>query len=193
MTLRSSWQSSLAQFNSHGCARAELNFRCQRSPQLPHVRPNGNTTSANSNSYGYDFENRRTSLNNGAATFVYDGDGNRVSKTVGSVTTNYLVDTNNQTGYTQVVEELQGGNVTKQFTFGNDLISQRIIGGSSSFYSYDGHGSVHQLTDPNAAITDMDDYDAFGIPLSHTGTTPNDYLYRGAVCESGVPVPELVI
>lgn len=77
---------------------------------------NGNTTSANSNSYGYDFENRLTSLNNGAATFVYDGDGNRVSKTVGSVTTNYLVDTNNHTGYAQVVEELQTGSVTKQFT-----------------------------------------------------------------------------
>jgi len=52
---------------------------------------NGNTTVANSNGYAYDFENRLTSLNNGAATFVYDGDGNRVGKTVGGVTTNYLL------------------------------------------------------------------------------------------------------
>ena len=140
---------------------------------------NGNTTAANSNSYGYDFENRLTSLNNGSVTYVYDGDGNRVSKTVSGVTTNYLVDTNNHTGYAQVVEELQSGSVTKQFTFGHDLISQRIIGGALSFYSYDGHGSVRQLTDSTSSVTDTYDYDAFGILIHRTGTTPNDYLYSG--------------
>jgi hypothetical protein len=36
---------------------------------------------------------------------VYDGDGNRVSKTVAGVTTTYLVDTQNPTGYAQVVRE----------------------------------------------------------------------------------------
>ena len=140
---------------------------------------NGNTTASNSNSYSYDFENHLTSLNNGAVTYVYDGDGNRVAKTVGGVTTNYLVDTNNHTGYAQVVEELQTGSVTKQFTFGHDLISQRIIGGPLSFYSYDGHGSVRQLTDATASITDTYTYDAFGILIDRTGTTPNDYLYAG--------------
>jgi RHS repeat-associated protein len=140
---------------------------------------NGNTTSSNSNTYAYDFENRLTSLNNGAATFVYDGDGNRVSKTVSGLTTNYLVDTNNHTGYAQVVEELQSGSVTKQFTYGHDLISQRIIGGPLSFYSYDGHGSVRQLTDASASITDTYTYEAFGILIDRTGTTPNDYLYTG--------------
>jgi RHS repeat-associated protein len=118
-------------------------------------------------------------LNNGAVTYVYDGDGNRVSKTVSGVTTNYLVDTNNHTGYAQVVEELQNNAVVKQFTYGHDLISQRIIGGPLSFYGYDGHGSVRQLTDASAAITDTYDYDAFGLLLSRTGTTPNDYLYSG--------------
>ena len=42
---------------------------------------------------------------------VYDGDGNRVSETVGNVTTNYLVDTQNPTGYAQAVDELQNGAV----------------------------------------------------------------------------------
>ena len=131
---------------------------------------NGNTTSATSNTYAYDFENRLTSLNNGAPTFGYDGDGNRVSKTVGAVTTHYLVDTNNHTGYAQIVEELQNNSVVKQFTFGHDLISQRIIGGPLSFYSYDGHGSVRQLTDASASITDTYTYDAFGILIDRTGS-----------------------
>ena len=140
---------------------------------------NGNTTGSNSNSYAYDFENRLTSLNNGSVTYVYDGDGNRVGKTVAGVTTNYLVDTNNHTGYAQVVEELQSASVTKQFTFGHDLISQRIVSGPLSFYSYDGHGSVRQLTDATASVTDTYHYDAFGILIDRTGATPNDYLYSG--------------
>ena len=107
---------------------------------------NGNTTRASGNSYAYDFENHLTSLNGGNVTYVYDGDGNRVAKTVGGVSTDYLVETNNPTGYAQVVEELQSGAVVKSFTYGHDLISQRIVGGSLSFYGYDGHGLVRLLT-----------------------------------------------
>jgi RHS repeat-associated protein len=74
---------------------------------------------------------------------------------------------------------LQSGAVVKTFTYGHDLISQRIVGGSLSFYGYDGHGSVRLLTDTTAAVTDTYDYDAFGNLISRTGTTPNDYLYSG--------------
>ncbi len=70
---------------------------------------NGNTIASMSNSYSYDFENHLTNLNGGSMRYVYDGDGNRVAKIVGGVTTNYLVDTNNLTGHAQVVDELQGG------------------------------------------------------------------------------------
>ncbi len=144
---------------------------------------NGNTIQSNTNSYAYDFENRLTSLNNGQATFIYDGDGNRVGKTVNGVTTNYLIDTNNLTGYAQVVEEIQNGNVTKQFTFGHDLISQNCspltANCSLSFYGYDGHGSVRLLTDALGVVTDTYDFDAFGSLINSTGTTENDYLYTG--------------
>lgn len=44
---------------------------------------------------------------------VYDGDGNRVAETAVGVTTKYLVDTLNPTGYSQVLDELVGGSVTK--------------------------------------------------------------------------------
>ena len=55
---------------------------------------------------------------------------------------NYLVDDNNPTKYAQVVEELQGKAVARQFTYGLTRISQRKIRGPLSFYGYDGHGSV---------------------------------------------------
>jgi YD repeat-containing protein len=39
------------------------------------------------NVYTYDWENRPASVNGGSVRYAYDGDGNRVSKTVGGVTT----------------------------------------------------------------------------------------------------------
>ena len=42
-------------------------------------------------SYTYDAENRMTAVSGAAtATFVYDGDGNRVKGVVGGVTTTYI-------------------------------------------------------------------------------------------------------
>jgi RHS repeat-associated protein len=140
---------------------------------------NGNTTSSNGKGYAYTFENYLTSLDGGTVRYVYDGDGNRVAKIAGGVTTNYLVDTNNPTSEAQVVDELQAGAVIRSFTYGHKLISQRIVGGSLSFYQYDGHGSVRQLTNASGAITDAYDYDAFGNLIYRSGTTPNDYLDRG--------------
>ncbi len=114
---------------------------------------------------------------------VYDGDGNRVSKTVNGVTTQYLIDSNNPTGLPQVVEELQNGEVVKQYTYGPDgLISQRqLINGEwvVSYFVKDGHNSTRLLTDANGNVTDTYDYDAFGNTINQTGNTPNNYLYAG--------------
>jgi RHS repeat-associated protein len=119
-------------------------------------------------------------------SITYDGDGQRVSKTVAGVTTKFLVDTNNPTGYAQVVEELSVVSsqlsVTRQYTYGNDLISQRqLIAGNwqTSWYQYDGHGSVRSLTNSAGSVTDTFTYDAFGVLIARTGTTPNLYLHAG--------------
>ena len=53
-----------------------------------------------------------------------------------------------------------------------------------SFYGYDGGGSIRQLTNASTAITDTYNYDAFGNLLNSTGTTPNNYLYRGEQYDS---------
>ena len=143
---------------------------------------NGNTSTADGKLYRYDFENRIKSVNNGAVSIVYDGDGNRVAKSVGGVTTRYLVDDLNPSGYAQVVEEVVGSSVRRVYTYGHDLISaNQLLNGSwaASFYSHDGHGSVRFLTDSAGAVSDRYDYDAFGNLISATGATPNDYLYSG--------------
>jgi RHS repeat-associated protein len=143
---------------------------------------NGNTTHSGANSYVFDSQNHLMSMN-GTVTMVYDGDGNRVAKTVGVVTTHYLVDDLNPTGEAQVVDELVSGAVVRQYTYGLERISENQWVNNTwvpSFYGYDGSGSVRQLTSyATGQITDTYDYDAFGNKVNSTGTTPNNYLYRG--------------
>src|SRR5204863_3823956 len=120
--------------------------------------------------------------NNGQARLVYDGEGNRVTKIVGSVTTKYLVDDLNPTGYAQVIEEVVNGAVQRKYTYGNSRLSQNQLISSTwtpSFYGYDGMGSVRLLTDSTGTVTDTYDYDAWGSAVNGTGSTPNLYLYQG--------------
>jgi RHS repeat-associated protein len=144
---------------------------------------NGNTASSGSATNVYDFENKL--VQRGRVSIVYDGDGNRVAKTRSGVTTRFLVDTNNLTGYAQVFEELTNSTaapqtfaVARKYTYGLDLISQTQSLGTS-YYGYDGHGSVRQLTDQAGEVTDTYSYDAFGQLIERTGSTPNLYIYAG--------------
>jgi RHS repeat-associated protein len=140
----------------------------------------GNTTWSAGIQNVYDFENHL--IQHGAITYQYDGDGNRVSKTLAGVTTYYLVDTENPTGYAQVVDEITGTSIVKH-TYGLTHLWQHTgdyyQGFHYSFYGYDGHGSVRYLTDPNGTVTDTYDYDAYGNLINRTGTTDNNYLFAG--------------
>jgi len=146
---------------------------------------NGNTLTTGGKTFAYDFENHLKGLNGGAVTIQYDADGNRVSKTVNGVTTQYLVDDLNPTGYAQVVEEVTNGVVTRQYTYGLQRISQNQLISNAwtpSFYGYDGKGiggTVRLLADLTGTVTDTYDYDAWGNTVNTAGSTLNVYLYRG--------------
>jgi RHS repeat-associated protein len=145
---------------------------------------NGNTLTSGGKTFTYDFENRLKSMTEGTVTvtLAYDADGNRVAKTVNGVTTRYLVDDLNPTGYAQVVEEVTNGAVTRQYIYGLQRISQtqQIANAwTPAFYGYDGGGTVRLLTDATGTVTDTYDYDAWGNTVNTTGSTPNVYLYRG--------------
>ena len=147
----------------------------------------------------YDFEGRLIRRSDGTTTItmVYDGDGNRVKKSVGGISTFYLVDHRNPSSYAQVLEEFDSVSttppeestriLTRVYTYGHELISQKRRNSSAwivSYYGYDGGGSVRQLLaerdgSGNVAVTDTYTYDAFGILIASSGSTPNTYLYRG--------------
>jgi RHS repeat-associated protein len=141
---------------------------------------NGNTINAGGNTYVYDFENHLKQANSGAVSIVYDGNGNRVAATAGGVTTTFLVDTVNPTGYPQVLEEVGSSGVQRVYTYGVTRVSQsQLVNGAwaSIFYGYDGQNSVRYLTDSTGAVTDRYAYDAFGNQLVSVGSTPNVYRY----------------
>src|SRR5271154_5416303 len=89
------------------------------------------------------------------SSYVYDDAGDRVAETTGpstgsgsTVTTKYLTDTANPTGYDQPLEETTGGASTPTRTY---LIGDRVFGhaNSSDTVSYllpDGHGSTQAIT-----------------------------------------------
>jgi RHS repeat-associated protein len=151
---------------------------------------NGNTLTTGGKSFTYDSENHLISMTASGTTvyLAYDAFGNRVAKTVNGVTTRYLVEDDvNPTGYPQVMDELTGGVVTRTYTYGLQRISQdQVIENvwTPSFYGYDGGGNVRQLTNSPGTVTDKYEYDAFGNDVYHTGTTPNNYLYRGEQYDS---------
>jgi RHS repeat-associated protein len=171
-------------------------------------RLTSDTTDANGNTLGsslngvtttdtYDFEDkliRRTDSTGQQIDILYDAEGNRIAKTKTTAgqpteTTRYLVDTQNPTGYAQVVEEHTAtGNTpalhTTVYAYGADLISQdRRANAASpwtlSYYLYDGGGHVRALANAAATITDEYTYDAYGILIARNGSTQNNYRYRG--------------
>jgi RHS repeat-associated protein len=176
---RTSTNSSLP--GVHSVALSGFNLDDWLSPET--YDANGNTLTTGGKTFAYDSENHLMSMNGGAVTMIYDGFGNRVSKTVGNVTTKYLVEDDvNPTGLPQVFEESVNGVVLRTYTYGLQRISENQVinnAWTTSFYGYDGFGSVRQLTNLSGTITDTYNYDAFGNLLSSPGPTPNNYLYRG--------------
>jgi RHS repeat-associated protein len=126
----------------------------------------------------YDSQRRRVRFNDTQVVFQYDGDGRRVSRTAGGLSTTYLVDEASPTGHPEVVEERVGGKAKRVFTYGSKLISQRDASGVR-FYGFDEHSGVRFLTDASGAVTDEYAYDAFGTVVARSGSTPNERLYRG--------------
>ena len=106
-----------------------------------------------------------------------------MKKTGSGVVTTYLVDDRNLTGYAQVVLETINNSAgeQRQYVYGLERLSQyRTLSSApaeTSYYGYDGHGSVRFLTTTSATITDTYDYDAFGNLVNSTGLTPNEFRF----------------
>jgi len=142
-----------------GVAGGLTNYNANDQSSTDTYDANGNTTSSGGIQNTYVFENRL--VQKGGVAIVYDGDGNRVAKTVAGATTTYLVDTQNPTGYAQVLVEsnLQSGAST-QYLSGLALVVE------SRTTIVNGIRTLHQLANERRKrfainLTDSTDFGRF--------------------------------
>jgi RHS repeat-associated protein len=135
---------------------------------------NGNLETRGDDTFEYDHENRLVySVINGVnSTSVYNGDGLRMSHTVGESTTDYVWDV--ASGLPVV---LQDG--TNSYVYGLDLISAIDSEGGRIHFLYDGLGSVTDLTDEEGDVLDAYTYDAFGAIRTPSEVSGNYWLFTG--------------
>jgi RHS repeat-associated protein len=129
----------------------------------------------------YDYENRLKTVTSPAAniSYAYDGEGRRVSVTDGATVMRYFYD-----GKDVVLERDGLGNPTSTYLrnpysaggIGGIIHSQQ---GSSPevYYSYDGSGSVSNLSDVDGVNVQSYSYDAFGNTTASTGALLNNHRF----------------
>jgi YD repeat-containing protein len=134
--------------------------------------------------YAYDARNKMVGYSSGSmvAAYVYDDAGNRVQETVNGVTTYYLTDTQNPTGYAQPLEAKSSPTATPSTTYflGDRVFAQADGSGTVTYLLPDGHGSTAQVADSSGNITAVFQYDAFGTALNFTPNTAGTvFLFGG--------------
>ena len=137
---------------------------------------NGNLVNDGALTHTWDARNRLISrIGPGInESYAYDALGRRISKTVNSVTTQFLYDGND------IVAEMQGGTVTAVYLRGLNIDEPfiRISATSNEYYYTDALGSVLALTNDAGQVTTTYAYEPFG-KTTMTGTSANPFQYMG--------------
>lgn len=112
--------------------------------------------------YGYDERNLMTGYSDktNVIAYAYNGDAQRVSKTLNAVSTTYVIDANRSPF--EVAQERNGsGAITTSCTFGLARLAT-WNGSAVTFDLTDRLGSVRLLTDANGNVIQRLNYDVFG-------------------------------
>jgi len=137
---------------------------------------NGNLTSDGTNTYTWDARNRLVAITGGsAASFQYDGQGRRISKTINSAQTGFLYD-----GLTPV-QELDGSTVVANLltSLGIDEYLTRTDTSGTSHFLGDALGSTIALTDSIGSVSSSYTYAPFGATGLSGSATGNVFDYTG--------------
>ncbi len=135
----------------------------------------GNLTARGADSFSYDQANRLTSatVEGQLTTYAYDGDGNRVSKTVGTNPTIHYV--NDVTA--PLSQILTDG--TRKYVYGLGLEYAVDSSGTVAVYQTDGLDSTRAITDDAGNVIQAYQTDAFGNPTQTLGGLDQPFRFTG--------------
>ena len=141
---------------------------------------NGNLTSDGVNSYtSYDRANRLTAVTDGttATQYTYDGMGRRISQSVNSIVTQYLLDV--QPGLEVVLGATTGSNTVRYAHGPKGIHAQKDASGNWEWMLQDGLGSVRQAADNSNNVLWNGSYEPYGVPFGISGTSSTMYGFTG--------------
>lgn len=126
------------------------------------------------NAINYDAENRIGT--DGAYTYAYDADGNRVVKSNGSAGTMYWLGPNGT-----LTESSLTGSITAEYVFFNGARIARIDkpGTAAKYYFSDKVASSSVITDASGNVLERYFYYPYGGLLTSSGTDSNHYKFDG--------------
>jgi RHS repeat-associated protein len=133
------------------------------------------TGSGGNYGFGYDVDNRLASITGAeTATYTYDYQGRRTSKTEAGVTTIYLYD-----GLNPISETVSGA---PTYVLNGPSIDEPLAisaSGTISYLNADGLGSVIATNNAAGTVSHSLSFDAWGVPRNETGTRGHGFTYTG--------------
>lgn len=143
---------------------------------------NGNRTKDSKYTYIYNKFDQlieiKTNTGTSIATFKYDAEGRRISKTVGGKTTNYHYDQ----GINVLFETDGTGNITAEYIYDPDGFPVTMTkGGQNYYYMYNSLKEITGLTNSSGTVVASYTYDAWGNILAQSGSmaAENPIRYKG--------------
>ena len=136
--------------------------------------PSGNTV------FSWDWENRLSSVTGPNSTsFTYDHAGRRTGRAAGGITSSYL--------YADQSVVAESGTADRHYLFGpglDELLAEES-GGTTSYVSIDGLGSVTGTHHGGGSLASASLFDAWGVALSVTAGPQPRHGYTGREIEDG--------
>ncbi len=141
----------------------------------------GRLTNDGTRTYTWNLATRLTGYTEGATsvTFTYDAFGNRVSRTEGGTTRNYVW--NYAFGLPSISVVQEGGSDLRYYvhTPGGILLYSIEADDSRRDYHYDEMGNTLALSDVGGTVIDSYVYSPYGTLLGYTGSADNPFTWQG--------------
>ncbi len=127
--------------------------------------------------YVFNAENQMTSTSNSSASYIYDGDGNRVEKSGSKLywySGSEVLDETDQTG------SVTNANFNEYVYFGGNRIARRDKSNNVFYYLTDQLGSSRVIVQGGQTTFCYDaDFEPFGREHMYTNTCPQNYRFTG--------------